>query len=84
MILVINLLIIKYIMSLFLDDTKTKELKFDDIKKIFSDLTANNTERKGFIVMPSIKGFDFYEIDETILKQFLLFEGQRQQLKEKH
>ena len=62
------------------NNTERKELTNADIEEMFADLTKDVEKRKGFIVMPSINGFDFYEIEEDRLKQFLLIEGRTKQL----
>ena len=38
----------------------------DEIKRMAEILSASRTERKAFILMPTFKGFDVYEVSEPL------------------
>jgi len=54
----------------------------ESISKIMETLNSSKVERKGYIMMPSINGFDLYEIDEDRLKSYLAIESMNNKNKE--
>lgn len=53
---------------------KIEEINLDTIKQIRDKLSGDLVERKGCIMLPSMKGFDLYEISEANLKSYLAIE----------
>lgn len=57
-------------------------LTAESITKIIDTLNSSKVERKGYIIMPSLSGFDVYEIDEDRLKGYLTLEALNNKIKE--
>ena len=57
------------------NNTEKKEISIEEFRKIFDEMRNNKIERKGFIAIPNLTGFDFYEVEEDVLKQLLKMEG---------
>lgn len=49
----------------------------DGIKRMAEILSASRTERKAFILMPTFKGFDVYEVSEPLAKHCISAEALR-------
>jgi len=52
-----------------------EKIKLEDIQTIFENLNTNKIERKGYIMLPSIEGFQLFEISEERLKLYLQAES---------
>jgi hypothetical protein len=61
-----------------------ENIKIEDIVKLFEQLKQTRVARKGYIMLPSIDGFELYEIDEGRLKNYLVIEDMNNKLKENH
>lgn len=59
----------------------TEGITPESILKIIETLNSSKVERKGYIMMPSLKGFDLYEIDEERLRSYLAIESMNNKLK---
>jgi hypothetical protein len=51
------------------------KLKAEDLKVFAEMMNANKVKRNGYIMMPSINGFDLFEISEERLKLYLQAEN---------
>lgn len=60
----------------------TEKITSESLEKIFETLNSSKVERKGYIMLPTIKGFDLFEIPEERLKQYLIAENLHNKLKE--
>lgn len=49
----------------------------DEIKRMAEILSANRTERKAFILMPTFNGFNIYEVSEPLAKHCISAEALR-------
>ena len=49
----------------------------DEIKRMAEILSASRTERKAFILMPTFKGFDVYEVSEPLAQHCIFAEALR-------
>lgn len=52
-----------------------ENIKLEDIQTIFETLNKSKIERKGYIMLPSIEGFQLFEISEERLKHYLQAES---------
>lgn len=58
-----------------------EDITSESIAKITETLNSDKAERKGYIMMPSINGFDLYEIDEKRLQEYLTVESLHNKIK---
>jgi len=51
------------------------KIKIEDVQTIFETLNKSKVERKGYIMLPSIEGFQLFELPEERLKLYLQAES---------
>lgn len=44
----------------------------EEMKKLYDAMMLSKSEGNGYVWIPTIKGFDVYEVNETILRLFLM------------
>ena len=49
----------------------------DEIKRMAEILSASRTERKAFVLMPTFKGFDVFEVSESLAQHCISAEALR-------
>ena len=52
----------------------------EGIKKFYEILKQGKSDQKGYILLPSINGFDVHEIDEENLKCYLKYDNMRRNI----
>ncbi len=65
-----------------ISDKTMEDITLESISKIIETLNSSKAERKGYIMMPSLNGFDLYEINEERLKSYLTIESMNNKIKE--